>query len=504
MSTQYCKAHFALALAMVALLPRILERAAQAQTTPAVGTSSGAVPSATSSGVTSPPTNPFTSDWLIGNSVSDASSPQYQEVNDAITRFRNQDISGARELLSRVREKNPKIPPVEVMMARLWAAAGQFNNVHAELEKAVMAYPNDPDAYLYFSELALAEHRVTDAESDLLQAKSLIEKISESSKRKRNFDIRLNSGLAAVAENRNQWETALPYLKSWMDLDPDNALVHARMGRTLFELGKPKEAYNEYEAAQKIDSKSINPYIALAGLYEQAKDHDNATKSISYAVQKNPKDPVVQLQAARWGMATNQLNEAQKYADAALKIDPKSLDAKILLGEIARITGDLTTAETLLEQAVAQAPLNIEASNQLALVLIEQNDKDKKDRAQQIAELDLRATTQGDRANPEIAATYAWVLYKLGDTAKAEEILNKVLATGSISPDTAFYVGKILQDRGKTDVAINVLEQALTSPAPFAQRQATAELLSQLKKEKEQKDKDKDKSGATVPSGGSK
>jgi hypothetical protein len=72
-----------------------------------------------------------------------------------------------------------------------------------------------------------------------------------------------------------------------------------------------------------------------------------------------------------------------------------------------------------------------------------------------------------------------------------------------ISPDTAFYVGKILQDRGKIDDAIKVLESALGSPSPFAQRQATGDLLQQLKKEKDQ-EKDKDKGGSSAPAGDNK
>jgi tetratricopeptide (TPR) repeat protein len=475
-------------------------RATLAQTTPPSAVQSNNVPSALAPSGTSSTTNPFTAEWLVGNAVSDANSPQYKDVSEAITRFRNNDVSGARDLLIRARQNNPKLPPVEVMMGRLWAAANQLNSARSELEKAVIAYPNDPDAYIYFAEADLAEHRVTDAEAVLLKAKPLIDKYNENLKRKRNFDIRFNAGMAAVSEDRNQWEAALPYLKAWLDFDPDNVAAHQRLGRALFELGKPTEAYNEFEAALKLDPKSINPYIALAELYEQAKDRTNAAKSISYAVQKNAKDLNVHLQAARWALVTNQLNEAQKYAEKALQIDPKSLEAKILCGEIARFTGDLKTAESYLEQAVAQAPANIEASNQLALVLIESSEKDKQDRAMQIAELNLRATAQGDRVNPEIAATYAWVMYKLGKTAEAEQILSKILSTGMISPDTAYYVGKMLQDRGKTDDAIKVLESALNSSSPFAQRQATAELLEQLKKEKEAKDK----GSSATPTGESK
>jgi tetratricopeptide (TPR) repeat protein len=505
MSQLFQKAKFAFMAAGI-LIPAFLNQTAQAQTAPQGAAAASAAPSTAAPGATTtPPTNPFTVDWLIGNAVSDADSPQYQDVKDAITRFRYNDVAGATDLLKRARQKNTKMPPVEVLLAKLWGAAGQPNNARIELEQAVMAYPDDPDAYLYFADLALAEHRVTDAEAELLKAKSLVDNIKENSKRKRNFDIRLNSLLAAVAESRNQWQEALPYLKAWLDIDANNALVHMRLARTLFELGKTKEAYDEYVAAQKIDPKSINPYIALAELYEQNKDRDHARESIGYAVQQNPKDLAVHLQAARWGLTTNQLNEAQKYADQALAIDPNSLEAIILRGVIARFTGNLDKAQTLLEKAVQQAPANIEASNQLALVLIESPNKANQDRAMQIAELNLKATAQGDRVNPEIAATLAWVMYKLGDTNKAEQILQQVLSVGSISPDTAFYVGTILQDRGKADEAIKVLSKALETTAPFAQRQATSELLQKLEKEqKENKDKDKDKGGSATPAPGAK
>jgi tetratricopeptide (TPR) repeat protein len=478
----YFAATFVVLLGTVGtFLPR-----ANAQATSQPAALSGGSDAASSGTAGAGQANPFTADWLVGYAVSDANSPQYKDVAEAITRFRNNDVAGARELLLRARQSNPKLPPVELMIGRLWMTAGQANGARSEWEKAVVAYPNDPEAFLYFAEASIVEHRITDAEAILQKVKPLIDAYSDNLKRKRNFEIRYNSAMAAVNEARNQWEAAIPFFKAWLDLDSENVAAHQRLGRTLFQLGKPTDAYNEFDAALKSDPKSLNPYIALADLYEQAKDRPNAAKSIGYAVQKNPKDLSVQLQAAKWAMVTNQLSEAQKYADKALQIDPKSLEAKILRGEIARFTGDMKTAETNLEQAVTQAPANIEASNQLALVLVEQDDKDKKDRALQIAELNLRATTQGDRANPEILATYAWVLYKLGRTNEAEQILSKVMGGGQISPDTAYYVGKMLQDRGKTSDAIKILESAVGSPNPFAQRQASTELLAQLRKQMDQ------------------
>ncbi len=112
---------------------------------------------------------PLTVETLIGQAVSDSGGPQYQDVADAIVRFQNGDVPAARDLLERARKKNNKLPPAEVLLARMWLAAGQLSNARGELETAVRMYPNDPDAYLTFGEMALADRRVTDAESLFLR-----------------------------------------------------------------------------------------------------------------------------------------------------------------------------------------------------------------------------------------------------------------------------------------------------------------------------------------------
>ncbi len=278
----------------------IAEPWARAQTTPPVATQSNQSSASTAETPVTPTGtgNQLTPEWLIGNAVSDAGGPQYHDVADAITRFRNGDVNGARDLLTRARQANLKLPPVEDMFGKLYLAFGQVPQSRIEFEKAVTEYPQDPEAYLYFAQSAIVDHRFTDGELNLLKVKPLIEAYTENLKRKRNFQIQYNSAMAAVNELRNQWEAAVPYLKAWIELDPDNVAAHQRLGRTYFQLSKPTEAYNEFEAAAKADSHSLNPYIALAELYEQAKDRTNAAKSIDYAVQKNPKDLNVQVMAA--------------------------------------------------------------------------------------------------------------------------------------------------------------------------------------------------------------
>ena len=57
---------------------------------------------------------------------------------------------------------------------------------------------------------------------------------------------------------------------------------------------------------------------------------------------------------------------------------------------------------------VSMSPANLEATNQLALTLIESNDTTDQQRALDYAKLNAASTTKGNQFSPEIMSTYAW------------------------------------------------------------------------------------------------
>lgn len=475
---------------------------------PAAGQPAGG---ATGTAASQPTAQQQVAEFLLSSISPGSEAARYTDVMDAITRAGNGDGAGAQALLEKAAKNNPKLPPSEVMIARLLLRFGQPGPGRTELEKAVVAHPKDPEAYLLFAEGALQDGRVTDAEALLTKVQPYIKEYNESPKRKSYFDSHLAADLTAVAVARaaagasEQWDTAVERAKDWVKADPDSAQAHQQLGRALFkqmQANYAQNALNEFQKAAEKDKNATHPYIILAQLYQEAGKDKDAETSIKYALdaRQGGKDLNVNLQAANWALSTStqenkRLDDAQKYADSAMQIDPKSLDAKVLRAVIARLKGDLTTAEKLLKDVVEQAPGNVAANNQLALVLVEiadqKNDQTKRDQAKQYAENNMLRTTQGNQFSPEVFATYAWVLYKNGEKEKAGQYLDKVLATKQLTPDMAFYVGKILQDSGKTSEAIQFLESALKSAAPFAQRDASNKLLAELQKQKEKDDKDK-------------
>ena len=420
-----------------------------------------------------------TAKTLVGKAVSDDS--QYKEITSAIERFGNRDLDGCVAILERARNSNPKLPPPGVMMAMLWLSANQLAPARAALEETTVKFSGDPEPYLMLADLAFQERRVTDSSVLFDRATQLTTAFAENPKRKRDFEIRCHAGTAAVAEARSQWETAQKHLTAWLALDPDNAGAHFRLGNVLFRIGKETEALDEFKQARKLDANALQPELALARLFDETKKQDVAKKWIESALKAAPDDPAVLLASAQWYLGQNDLKMAQAIADRVLTLDAKSLDGRIVRGVIARVARDYATAEKFFNEAHVQSPGNFAASNSLALVLIESPDKAAQQRAVEMAEANAARYREDSPQQINAITSLAWVYYKLGRREDAEKILDQIARNNALTSDGAYYVAKLLADRGEKDRALAILEEVLTKEAVFATRPDASDLLAKLK-----------------------
>ena len=418
---------------------------------------------------------------LIGRAVTD--DAHANEVNGAITRFRDRDIDGCRAMLERVHADDPKVPPPGVMMATLWLSVKQVAAARAELDQTVTKFPEDPEPYLVLGDLAFQERMVTDAAVLFDRAEELAAKFDSNAKRKRDFEIRCHAGKAAVHEARGQWETALADIQKWVEIDPDSASAKQRLGSAYFQLDKPDEALTAFGEAHDLDGKLPRKEMLLARLYDQGKKVDKARKLVEAAVQAAPEDAAVRLGAANWFLAHGDTVAARENGDKALDLDPKNLEARIVNGTIARVARDFESASKLFGEAHSQSPRNFVASDSLALVLAELPQKENVQRALEIAETNVAMVKDNPQLQVASLTTLSWVLYKLGRMADAEKILAQVSQNNSLSADGAYYIAQILSDKGEKEQAQRLLEQLMTNDPIFANRAAAEALQAELKAE---------------------
>lgn len=408
-----------------------------------------------------------------------AAEKQIKEVTDAFELFRTLKFDLAMSKLKEACAAHPELPPAEVIMSNWFIRVNPPQPAAARgmLERAASEVPDDPQAYLILGEIALSEGRV--AEADLLYGKaSTLLPGMQNEERKKAIAPGVEAGLAAVAESglRQDWETAKKHLEAWLKLDPESTNAMQRLARALFQLKDSAGALDQFKAAKTANPKVLNPSAALAQLYHQAGDQKNAKTWMEYALQMASKDLSTVLVATRWYLDTEQFDQAELQAKAAMQIDPGSLDAKILRGVIALFKKDFSAAETYFESAVSQSPGSFVASNNLALALCEQEPDTKKRKALEYADKNVRLYSKSRDA----ASTYGWVLYKYGRLREADNVLIRLARSGRVDADTAYYIARVAAELGRKDEAKTVLQSALKSTRPFYKKDEAQALVQEL------------------------
>ena len=216
------------------------------------------------------------------------------------------DVKAALLQLQEIAKANEELPPGEVMLALVYATAGQVPYIRKYLEDAVDAYPNDPAAYMLMANLAIKESRKTEAELLLAKSENLISAYEGHPKRKKDMRIRYLSGRATLAEKSQKWEQANQYFAEWLKLDEKNASLRYQFAHTLARLGKWDAAFPELKKAYAANDKLPVPPVAVAQFFNEMKDKKNTAKWFAYAEKKFPQNVTVHLAAAKWQWGSRQ------------------------------------------------------------------------------------------------------------------------------------------------------------------------------------------------------
>jgi tetratricopeptide (TPR) repeat protein len=403
---------------------------------------------------------------------------QKQELTDALSLFKAHDYAGSLKAWKEAVQKNPDMPPAQVIMAGLYVQTGMLSEAKAALEQAAIDAPNDPESYLLLADLAMRDNNLDKAEPLHQKASELLTTFNKNSPRRDTLVSQNYRGMAAIAEIRKDWAAAAKVYESWLKVAPKNVAAWRRMAFCLFQQRNADGALDKLRDAAKINKGGAAPEVFLAQFYEASGDRKSAQKWMAAALAAAPKDATTRLAVGQWALETGQLEEAQKHAMAAVRLAPKSVEAKLLRGVTALYQKDFAAAESIFDSAVKQSPQNVVATNNLALALAGQDEESKSKRALEYAE----ANAKKYPTIPEIASTYGLVLCKLGRIDDAETALRTAAPIALLDVDTAYAVSLVSIQRGRKKEAKHMLETALKQTKPFMFRQEAEDLLKELDK----------------------
>jgi Tfp pilus assembly protein PilF len=154
-----------------------------------------------------------------------------------------------------------------------------------------------------------------------------------------------------VHQALRDWPAALAEYDNCMKLNPANPITVFNYGLVLRKMGDTASAVNFYNHALQLDPKFREPMIELAVIHLQANRPGDALRVLAGVVKP---DAVVLSLIGAAHLQEDNLDEAQRCLESALRKDRSLTDARLNLAQIYRRKGDHRRAARYVQSVGAE------------------------------------------------------------------------------------------------------------------------------------------------------
>lgn len=307
-------------------------------------------------------------------------------------------------------------------------------------------------------------------------------------------DIRALMGLGSLALSRHQFRDALQWGEQARDLNPDNAAIYGIIGDAQIELGLYPAAFATFDQMVSLRP-DLTSYARVSYARELSGDRPGAIEAMRRAVEASGDHGEsanwVRVQIGNLYFDQGDHAEAEKWYQAALNSMPNYPYAEAGIANVWMTQGNTDQAIAEYTHLVNTFPLpqfvialgdiyasighSADAERQYDLVDAEEQlfaangvDVDAElalfdaDHNRHLPEALERARAgYARRPSVTVADMLAWTLYKSGDYAEAQTVMNQALRLGTRNALMYFHAGMIAYQLGHMDVAADYLGQAI-------------------------------------------
>lgn len=367
------------------------------------------------------------------------------------------------------------LPAEEIFWSRLLIEAGLFPQAIATLESYQQSNPNDPETYIAFGFLAMKSARWTDAQLQFERAESLV--TIGHLRKERNSEVipGLIQFQAEVSLQKQRWDSAESLFRRLKELLPNDPLPAWKIGFTQVLGGRIDEGIETMKAIRTTNPDLPCPHLTVAKSLIQAKpwltDPDVAKlieRQFREAILSGRENVEPWREYLKWLLMLDRSQDLIEYLDKAPESIQKLRDPLLLRAIAHRSEKNFTESEAILEDLLKAKPDDVEVSDQLILVLLQSSDSQKKSRAKAMAEENLNQFPEIEN----VIATAGWAALCFDEMQKADELLTRLLQRGGLSPQSAYFVGKLLERLNRKKEADSVFRMAIESTGIFPERPA--------------------------------
>lgn len=176
--------------------------------------------------------------------------------------------------------------------------------------------------------------------------------------------------LAILYGQKDQFDTALPYVERALKISPTSASYHNSMGNIQKNLGHTDDAIHHYKQALQLAPHSLSALNNIASIYLSQENFTNAIEYYQQALQLNPDFLDTNYNLALTYFRQKNHEQAKKYFQTVCQLDSKHFQSLGMLGNIAMANDLLEDAISLFKQSIRLYDQDVEILVNYAAALI--------------------------------------------------------------------------------------------------------------------------------------
>lgn len=249
--------------------------------------------------------------------------------------------------------------------------------------------------------------------------------------------------IAVVLLNLERKEEAKRFLKEAIAHDPQNAEALRLLGDICMAEGNLEEAIRAYGRLIEVLPDEIQPYFTLSSLYLQVGAYDKAVEVLQKLLVRRPESAITHYYLARIHVEAQGYAEGLAHYRKAVELDP-SLSNKILpeMALVYELLGDMDNALKLYRDLLEDNPLDIEARERLAYLLLRQKRYEE-------AQEELETIKRIDPTNATAMVNLGLVYMETGNFEKAKVEFESALVVRPNDPRARLYLAASLIEMGR-------------------------------------------------------
>lgn len=357
----------------------------------------------------------------------------------------NKDLPRAAASLSEAIRLFPAGTPAPVIaLARVHLLQGSHGPAVAALQPIVDKNPANADARLLLAEALQRQGNLTGALTHYRQ-------LADASPQ--NSDLQFRLGTVYVqqrkaAEARQAFQNAL-------NISPTLFVALEQLVVLDIEENQFDSARSRLQAYSTANPQDAAPHWMLAQVSLKRSEKARAVEELTKAIELRPDVAASHVLLAQMHIDAGRFDDAIKTLKEATTKTSNDLSILMMLGQLQSERRDNAGAKETYEKALARDPNSVEALNNMSYLLAGPlNELDKA--------LDLAQRARDLRpADPAIADTLGWILYKMKSYSRAVTLLDESAERLADNPEVRYHAGMAHYMMGNESVAKTVLKAAL-------------------------------------------